>query len=146
MKNSVAFSPQANYTYWSIFAGLRILVPTFVDKGVSRGKRGGTPMAVNLFSRPDRLLFLPCSSSFILTRPSGPSSRPTTTEKTWWRRELWPLVHRRGQFIIIIIIKNGVFWDVTPWGSCKNRCLGGTWRLLHQGDKNRWTRNNASCN
>jgi hypothetical protein len=33
--------------------------------------------------------------------------------------------------------KNGVFWVVTPCGSCKNRRFGGTWRLLHQGDKNR---------
>jgi hypothetical protein len=24
--------------------------------------------------------------------------------------------------------------------------FGGTWRLLHQGDKNRWTTNNTSCN
>jgi hypothetical protein len=22
-------------------------------------------------------------------------------------------------------VKNGVFWDVTPCGSCKNRCFGG---------------------
>jgi hypothetical protein len=35
------------------------------------------------------------------------------------------------------LMKNGVFWDVTPCGSCKNRRFGGTWRLLHQGDKNR---------
>jgi hypothetical protein len=28
--------------------------------------------------------------------------------------------------------KNGVFWDITPCGSCKNRRFG---RLLHQGDK-----------
>jgi hypothetical protein len=34
-------------------------------------------------------------------------------------------------------LKNGVFWDVMPCGSCKNRRFGGTWRLLHQGDKNR---------
>jgi hypothetical protein len=34
-------------------------------------------------------------------------------------------------------MKNGVFWDVTPCGSCENRRFGGTWRLLHQGDKNR---------
>jgi hypothetical protein len=33
--------------------------------------------------------------------------------------------------------KNGVFWVVTPCGSCKNQRFGGTWRLLHQGDKNR---------
>jgi hypothetical protein len=32
-------------------------------------------------------------------------------------------------------MKNGVFWAVTPCGSCKNRRFGGTWRLLHQGDK-----------
>jgi hypothetical protein len=35
-----------------------------------------------------------------------------------------------------LYIKNGVFWDVTPCGSCKNRRFGGTSRL-HQGDKNR---------
>jgi hypothetical protein len=34
------------------------------------------------------------------------------------------------------IKKNGVFWVVTPCGSCKNRRFGLTWRL-HQGDKNR---------
>jgi hypothetical protein len=28
-------------------------------------------------------------------------------------------------------IKNRVFWDVTPCGSCKKRCFGGTYRLLH---------------
>jgi hypothetical protein len=32
-------------------------------------------------------------------------------------------------------MKNGVFWAVTPCGSCKNRRFGGTWRILHQGDK-----------
>jgi hypothetical protein len=34
-------------------------------------------------------------------------------------------------------MKNAVFWDVTPSGSCKNRRFGGTWRLQHQGDENR---------
>jgi hypothetical protein len=33
--------------------------------------------------------------------------------------------------------KNGIFWDVMLHGSCKNRRFGGTYRLLHQGDKNR---------
>jgi hypothetical protein len=37
----------------------------------------------------------------------------------------------------VVSMKNGVFWVVTPCGSCKNRRFGGTWRLLHQGDKNR---------
>jgi hypothetical protein len=34
-------------------------------------------------------------------------------------------------------VKNAVFWDVTLCGSCENRCFGGTYHLLHQGDKNR---------
>jgi hypothetical protein len=49
----------------------------------------------------------------------------------------------RFEVFTAVIMKNCVFWDVTPCGSCKNRRLGGTWRLLHQGDKNRWTRNNT---
>jgi hypothetical protein len=43
-------------------------------------------------------------------------------------------------------IKNGVFWDVMPCGSCKNWRFVRTLPLLHQGDKNRWTMNNTSCN
>jgi hypothetical protein len=46
--NSVAFRPQAKYTDWSTTAFRRNLVPTFVDRGVSRGQRGGSPTAVNL--------------------------------------------------------------------------------------------------
>jgi hypothetical protein len=33
-------------------------------------------------------------------------------------------------------MKNAVFWDVTPCGSCKNRSFLGTYRLHHSGDKN----------
>jgi hypothetical protein len=45
---------------------------------------------------------------------------------TWFRA--WKLV--KG-------LKNGVFWDVTQRGSCKNRRFGGTQCFHHQGDKNR---------
>jgi hypothetical protein len=44
----VAFSPQVKYTDCATATGRRILVPTFVDRGVSRGQRDGTPKAVNL--------------------------------------------------------------------------------------------------
>jgi hypothetical protein len=44
--NSMALSPQANYTDWTTATCRRNLVPTFVDRGVSRGQRGGSPMAV----------------------------------------------------------------------------------------------------
>jgi hypothetical protein len=61
----------------------RNLMPTFVDRGVSHGHRGGSAMVVNLFSRPELLLFFqvaPHSSSQGL---SGPSSSPTATQKIW---------------------------------------------------------------
>jgi hypothetical protein len=35
--NSVAFSPQVNYTYWVTATCRRNLVPTFADRGVLRG-------------------------------------------------------------------------------------------------------------
>jgi hypothetical protein len=33
-----------------------------------------------------------------------------------------------------VTMKNAVFWDVTPCGSCENRRFGGTYCLRHQGD------------
>jgi hypothetical protein len=46
--NSVASSPQENYTEWMTAACRRILVSTFADRGVSRGQRGGSHTVVNL--------------------------------------------------------------------------------------------------
>jgi hypothetical protein len=46
-------------------------------------------------------------------------------------------VTRIGELGTTLALKNCVFWDVTPCGSCKNRRFGGTWRLLLQGDNNR---------
>jgi hypothetical protein len=45
-----------------------------------------------------------------------------------------------------VTMKDTVFWNVTPCGSCKSRRLGGTYRLYHQGDKNFRARNNLSSN
>jgi hypothetical protein len=44
----MALSPRANYTDWATAICQRNLVPTFVDRGVSRGQRGGSPTVVNL--------------------------------------------------------------------------------------------------
>jgi hypothetical protein len=44
----VAFSPQANYTDRATAICRRNLVPIFADRGVSRGRRGGSPTVVNL--------------------------------------------------------------------------------------------------
>jgi hypothetical protein len=45
---SVTFSPQAIYTDWATTTCWRILVPTFVDRGMSRGQRGGSLTVINL--------------------------------------------------------------------------------------------------
>jgi hypothetical protein len=73
---------------------------------VSRGQRDGFLRPYSRFSRPKPLLFISSSSSIVLTRLSGPRSRPTT-QKIWQRREsnpdlwicsqeLWPLDHWDG--------------------------------------------------
>jgi hypothetical protein len=48
------------------------LVPTFADRGVLLGQRGGSRTAVISVSRPEPLLFLPSSSAVVLTRLSEP--------------------------------------------------------------------------
>jgi hypothetical protein len=63
---------------------------------------------------------------------------PTFSKQPFAREWSCPAFHWRYSDV-----KNDVFWDVTPCGSCKNRRFGGTWHLLHQGDKNRWTRNST---
>jgi hypothetical protein len=45
-----------------------ILVPTFADRGVSSGRRGGSHTVVNLSFLDRTATFLSSSSSFILTR------------------------------------------------------------------------------
>jgi hypothetical protein len=63
-QNSVALSPQANYTDWATATCWQNLVPTFVDKGVSRSQCSGSPIVVNLS-------FLDRSRHFSFT-PSSP--------------------------------------------------------------------------
>jgi hypothetical protein len=48
LMDSVAFSPQANYTNWANATGRQIWVPAFVDREVSHGQRGRSPTAVIL--------------------------------------------------------------------------------------------------
>jgi hypothetical protein len=36
----------------------------------------------------------------------------------------------RFEVFTVVTMKNGVFWDVTPCGSCKNGRFGVTWRLI----------------
>jgi hypothetical protein len=81
--NSVALSPQANYTDWATATCRRNLMPAFVDRGVSRGQHRGSPTVINLFSRPESLLFFQVSPHLSSQRLSGSRSRPTATQKMW---------------------------------------------------------------
>jgi hypothetical protein len=36
------------------------------------------------------------------------------------------LSYERFEIFTAVTMKNNVFWDVTPYGSCKNRRFGGT--------------------
>jgi hypothetical protein len=82
--SSVTLSPRANYTDWATATCRRNLVPTFVDRGGSRGQRGGSLTVVNLsFFLPEPLLFFQVAPHLSSEGPSGPRSRPTATQKFW---------------------------------------------------------------
>jgi hypothetical protein len=46
--NSVSIRPQVNSTDWATATCWLNLVPTFANRGLSRGQRGGSPRVVNL--------------------------------------------------------------------------------------------------
>jgi hypothetical protein len=54
----------------------------FCGQWVSRGQRNGSPRPYSRFCRPEPLLLLPSSSSIVLTRLSGPRSRPLLRRKS----------------------------------------------------------------
>jgi hypothetical protein len=93
--HSVALSPQANYTDWATATCRRNLVPTLVDRGVSRGQRCGSPQ----LSRPEPLLFFQVApnllSQGLLLRKSGSAG---IRARNFWvsSQELWLLDHRGG--------------------------------------------------
>jgi hypothetical protein len=51
----------------------------------------------------------------------------------------------RFQVSTAVTVKNAVFWDVTPCGSCKNLRFRGTYRLHHQSERNQRVRRYVSC-
>jgi hypothetical protein len=109
--NSLALSPRANYTDWAVATCRRNLVPTLVDRGMSRGQRGGSPTVGNLsFLDRSRYFFFqiaPHLSSWgwvdlvpdpLLLRKSG--SAGNWTQDLWiCTQELCPLDHRGGHVI-----------------------------------------------
>jgi hypothetical protein len=103
-------------------------VPTFADRGVSHGQRGGSHTVIN-FSFLDRSrYFLSSSSSFILMRPSGLCSRPTATQKIWQCRKSNPgplglqpgSLAARPQRWPICNTGLLIYWSPTVVNSCTN--------------------------
>jgi hypothetical protein len=83
LKKLRGFSPQANCTDRATAALSTKLVPILADKGC-RLVSATDPHSRNLgFLDPEPLLFHSSRSSVILTRLSGPRSRPTTSQKIW---------------------------------------------------------------
>jgi hypothetical protein len=66
--HSVALSPQANYTGWATATCRRNWVPTFVDRGVSRGSAADHPRPLISVFWTGAATFLSTNSSFILSR------------------------------------------------------------------------------
>jgi hypothetical protein len=55
-----------------------------------------------------------------------------------------PERYLRFEIFSEVTMKNTVFWDVTPCGSCKDQRFGGTYGLYYQGDKNQRAGNNET--
>jgi hypothetical protein len=106
--NSVVLSPQTKYTDWATATYRRNLVPTFANRGLSRGQRDGSPTVFNLqFYRPDPLLFFQVAPHLSLRGWVDPVAHPlplrifgsagNRTQDLWISsQELWPLDHRGG--------------------------------------------------
>jgi hypothetical protein len=75
-------SPRANYTDRAT-AAVGDVSAKFCGYRVPRSQRDGSLRPYSRLSRPQLLLFLSSSSSIVLTRLSGPRSRPTTSQKIW---------------------------------------------------------------
>jgi hypothetical protein len=108
--NSVALSPRANYTDWATATCRRNLVPTSVDRGVSRGQRGGSPTAVNLSFLERRgyfsfkqLLIYPHTADWTPFRTHcysenlvAPGIEPGTYRFRSWRKQHWTVAETQG--------------------------------------------------
>jgi hypothetical protein len=118
--NHVIATKQTKQTAWPESASelvpterlplLANLVPTFSDRGCHLVSVTDPYCRILGFLNRSRQFFLSSSSSVVLTRLSGPRSRPTTSQKIWQRREsnpdlwicsqeLWPVDHRGGHAI-----------------------------------------------
>jgi hypothetical protein len=116
-QNSVALSPEANYTDWTTATCWPNLVPTSADRWVSRGQRGGNPAAINLnFLDRSHYFFIqvaphlssrgwvdPVPESLLLRKRGSAGNR--TRDLRVCSQEIWPLDHRGGLISIYQLVK-----------------------------------------
>jgi hypothetical protein len=137
----MVLSPRTNYTDWATATCRRSLVPTFVDRRVSRGQRGGSPTVVNLkpdiplFKYKNRLSTFLTACLWVLVLYS---QRNRQTDFTFLTACLWVLVlyshvpdrkfcesawltegqtalhYLRFEVFTAVTIKNVVSWDKNP--------------------------------
>jgi hypothetical protein len=75
------------------------------------------------------------SETSVLTRATRRNIPENTTLHSHCSENLKSYMTNSVRFDVFtaVTMKNVVFWDVTPCGSCKNRRFGGTWRLRNVG-------------
>jgi hypothetical protein len=135
--NSVAFSPQANYTDWATADGRRILVQTFADRDVSRGHRDRSPRplisvfwtgAVNFHSSYPQL----SSWGWVHPVPDPPLLRNCASSGNPARnfrvcsQEQWPRDHTLSLYLHFCVGR----LELDPWREGK---LLFSWRMPSSG-------------
>jgi hypothetical protein len=127
-------------------------VPTFAGIRVSRGQRNGSRTAVNLgfldrsphfsfkyfFNYPDEDKWAPFQTQYFSEKMVTSGTEPGTSEAVsrnhrgglrniiFFLIKIFPRVIQIKLRLKHGVVKNVVFWDVRPCGSCKNRRFGGT--------------------
>jgi hypothetical protein len=104
------------------------LVPTFADRGYRMVSTTDPYGRILEFLHRSRYFFFPSTSSIVLTRLSGPITRPTTSQNReesnsdLWicSQKLWPLDLRGGQIFATFIL---------IWKNCSGRFTGAVQKL-----------------
>jgi hypothetical protein len=142
----MALSPRANYTDWATATCRRNLLPTFVNRRMSHGQRGGSPTVVNVSFLDRSLIYShkgwvdPVPDPLLLRKSGNAGNR---TRDLWVSsQELWPLDYNFvcgsiRVWSMLSDIKGGTLtegiWEEGVdgiFGQKRDEMTGG-WRKLH---------------
>jgi hypothetical protein len=113
--NYVAFSPQANYTQPLTEISTISIKIMFLGSKAAAGAYGWQPY---------RHLWADCLDNVGSLTSYNPIGLHGLLRDSFTFTGFWYLLLRQKPRYRTM--KNGVFWDVTPYGSCKNRRFGET--------------------